>query len=241
MGHLRHPRYVALLALAILATLFLLNPWSDAPPGPALSDNDLPARLDRAERIYQDLLGRRKGLIHKFGPQPKDIDTSVIESSAPHLRRTHTLLTTVFFFFRCFFFAPLFFCHRHTPTSSFPPNVDPWPPYTVCTFDLICLPKKRPGLTCCPLQGTFSPRRSTARTRCSASVHSETAGNGSADSRASGASPTASSTPSVRVHPHRPLLKDKAHPPPLRHQRRLDVRGRDPRAHAALPDLGVRL
>ena len=215
MAHLfhRHPRYVALLALAILATLFLLNPWSDVPLDPALADNDLPARLDRAERIYQDVLGRRKGLIRKFGPQPKDIDMSVIGVEHVCVSHTHTPLTTFFFpsSFRCFFFGLLFFfllffLLAHT-TSSFPPNVDPWPPYTVCTFrSHLCA---YPGLTVAlrHVQGTFSPLRSTALTRCNASVRSETAENGSADCRASGANPTASSTPSVR--PTRPTLDEK--------------------------------
>jgi hypothetical protein len=74
MSQLRHPRYVAVLALAILTTLFLLNPLSQSTMVVHTSDQGLPARLARAEQTYQNMLGRRKGLIERFGPQPKDIE-----------------------------------------------------------------------------------------------------------------------------------------------------------------------
>lgn len=43
------------------------------PPLFKMTDNDLPNRMDRANRIYDKMLKDRKGLIEKFGPHPKDI------------------------------------------------------------------------------------------------------------------------------------------------------------------------
>lgn len=80
----RHPRYTFLLAVLVLLVLFLLlpdtsysyNSFYPAPSSPArtvTTDLGLPARVARAERIYQKMLAKRKGLINKFGPNVKDI------------------------------------------------------------------------------------------------------------------------------------------------------------------------
>ena len=80
----RHPRYTFLLAVLVLLVLFLLlpdtsysyNSFLPAPSSPArtvTTDLGLPARVARAERIYQKMLAKRKGLINKFGPNVKDI------------------------------------------------------------------------------------------------------------------------------------------------------------------------
>ncbi|KAF8644217.1 hypothetical protein AX16_008621 [Volvariella volvacea WC 439] len=94
----RHPKYSLLIAFTILATLYLLSPYSDG-SGISLTglgslggrDLTLAARLERADRIYDKVLRDRQKLIQKWGPEPKDIYT-------------------------------------------FPPDVRPWPPYTVWDF-----------------------------------------------------------------------------------------------------------
>ncbi|KJA26572.1 hypothetical protein HYPSUDRAFT_63847 [Hypholoma sublateritium FD-334 SS-4] len=88
----RHPRYAALVAAALLTALFLLAP-RHPPPGAlrAPLDPALPARVARANAIYDKMLVAREGLIKKFGPTPKAVEL-------------------------------------------FPPDVPPWPPYTVWDF-----------------------------------------------------------------------------------------------------------
>ncbi|KAJ7175784.1 methyltransferase domain-containing protein [Mycena filopes] len=73
----RNPRYVVLIFLAIVSTLYLLGPFNETPlPVKRLAyieDHDLPNRLARSERIYSKLLLDRKELITKFGPTPNDV------------------------------------------------------------------------------------------------------------------------------------------------------------------------
>lgn len=76
----RHPRY-ALGAFLVLVTIFyFLNPFDSSqtllvqpPPSINYGDHDLPARLERSERIYTKVLNARQGLIRKFGPTPIDV------------------------------------------------------------------------------------------------------------------------------------------------------------------------
>jgi hypothetical protein len=75
----RHPRYVFFVALIILTTVYLLNS-NQVPPalvtlrGPAnVYDTTLPARVVRAENIYDRVLRGRQSLIKRFGPTPHDI------------------------------------------------------------------------------------------------------------------------------------------------------------------------
>ncbi|KAI0049038.1 hypothetical protein FA95DRAFT_1489947 [Auriscalpium vulgare] len=99
----RHPRYAILLGVLFFITLILLLPTSPLISAPAVHPNlvhhprppadlhALPARVQKAERIYQRMLRLRRRLITKYGPKPEDI-------------------------------------------VLFPPDRDPWPPYTVWDF-----------------------------------------------------------------------------------------------------------
>lgn len=75
----RHPRYALVLGVIILATFYLIGPYQ----GPSsfsprfITDNDLPGRLARSDRIYKKTLQDRQGLIQKFGPRPSDVATYV--------------------------------------------------------------------------------------------------------------------------------------------------------------------
>jgi hypothetical protein len=73
----RHPLLSAVLGVALFTTFLLFNPFSAGPTPPLVSyvypDADLPQRLQRAHAIYDRMLGQRKGMIDKFGPDPKDI------------------------------------------------------------------------------------------------------------------------------------------------------------------------
>ena len=74
----RHPRYVILVGVAILTTLYLLVPYQPSFDGnlgfkAIISGADLENRVRQANIIYDRLLVNRKGLIEKFGPDPKDI------------------------------------------------------------------------------------------------------------------------------------------------------------------------
>lgn len=76
----RHPRYSLLVGVVLVTTLYLLVPIqhdSLAPPLFTMNDNDLPHRMERANSIYDKVLGARKGLIKKFGPTPKDVSLCV--------------------------------------------------------------------------------------------------------------------------------------------------------------------
>jgi hypothetical protein len=72
----RHPRYFILVALVLTATIFLLNPYhphSTDSYAAYIRDSTLPARIERAERVYQKVIVDRKELIRKYGPTPRDI------------------------------------------------------------------------------------------------------------------------------------------------------------------------
>lgn len=98
----RHPRYTIFLTLLVLAALFLLLPDSSSPYGynafydtPAphpsggsqlnIVDVGLPSRVARAERIYEKMLAKRKGLFRKFGGDSKTIVPCVLSSLPPWL------------------------------------------------------------------------------------------------------------------------------------------------------------
>ncbi|KAJ8522215.1 hypothetical protein ONZ45_g1141 [Pleurotus djamor] len=78
----RHPRYSLFVFIVICGTLFLLSPYNSLPQvtGPQQqivtvpTDNDLPARIARSDRIYAKVLRDRKQLIKKFGPSPDQVD-----------------------------------------------------------------------------------------------------------------------------------------------------------------------
>jgi len=72
----RHPRYAILVFFALFVTFLLLNPYQKSDPSlhdTSTFQKDLPNRLHQAERIYRDVLNRRKGLVQRFGPSPQDI------------------------------------------------------------------------------------------------------------------------------------------------------------------------
>ncbi|KAG9310826.1 hypothetical protein JVU11DRAFT_8679 [Chiua virens] len=91
----RHPRYFISVAVVILTTIYLLNPYQSPLRSDlyeiSTRDSGLSARLEHAEGVYSKILGDRKEMIRKFGPTARDI-------------------------------------------QMFPPNKDPWPPYTVWSF-----------------------------------------------------------------------------------------------------------
>ena len=75
----RHPRYTLFTAFVLLATLLMLASQRSPPPIPnGLHMYDFPEdadplerRLLLSERSYQRMLGQRKELLKKFGPQNK--------------------------------------------------------------------------------------------------------------------------------------------------------------------------
>lgn len=77
----RHPKYVLSVVLILLTTLYFLSPYhatqpllpAQTPAAVKYGDHDLPARMERADRIYNKVLHDRQGLIRKFGPTPNDV------------------------------------------------------------------------------------------------------------------------------------------------------------------------
>jgi hypothetical protein len=73
----RHPRYFISVAMVILTTIYLLNPYQSPLRTDlyeiSIRDSELPARLERAERVYSKVVGERKEMIQKFGPTARDI------------------------------------------------------------------------------------------------------------------------------------------------------------------------
>lgn len=63
--------------MVILTTIYLLNPYQSPLRTDlyeiSIRDNELPARLERAERVYSKVVGDRKEMIRKFGPTARDI------------------------------------------------------------------------------------------------------------------------------------------------------------------------
>lgn len=76
----RHPVYTAALFLTLLTTFYLL--FAPGAPEPAavifpMRDNTLATRLKQAHYLYDKQLTQRAELIHKFGPDPKNISLYV--------------------------------------------------------------------------------------------------------------------------------------------------------------------
>ncbi|KAG8215373.1 hypothetical protein J3R82DRAFT_8971 [Butyriboletus roseoflavus] len=98
--------------MVILTTIYLLNPYQTPLRTDlyeiSIRDNELPARLERAERVYSKLVGDRREMIRRFGPTARDIS----------MYANH-------FYLR---FQP-----NHIP-FRFPEDKEPWPPYTVWSF-----------------------------------------------------------------------------------------------------------
>ncbi|KAI5989787.1 methyltransferase domain-containing protein [Pisolithus orientalis] len=73
----RHPRYLLLIALVISATVYLLIPSQPLVSSDSFAslirDTSLPARLQRAERVYQNVVSDRKDMIRKYGPTSRHI------------------------------------------------------------------------------------------------------------------------------------------------------------------------
>ncbi|KAI6115491.1 methyltransferase domain-containing protein [Pisolithus croceorrhizus] len=73
----RHPRYLLLIALVISATVYLLLPSQSSTTSDSFAslvrDTRLPARLQRAERVYQKVISDRKDMIRKYGPTSRHI------------------------------------------------------------------------------------------------------------------------------------------------------------------------
>ena len=77
----RHPAYTAALFLTLLTTFYLLfTPAHQAPPPTffAMKDHSLGSRVERAHYLYDKQLVQRAELIHKFGPEPKNISLCVV-------------------------------------------------------------------------------------------------------------------------------------------------------------------
>lgn len=88
----RNPRYTLSVFVILAVTFYLLSPYqlssqSLAPQVSSLTHNvhDLPARMERAERIYNKVLHDRQGLIRKFGPTPRDVEMYVCRESQTRL------------------------------------------------------------------------------------------------------------------------------------------------------------
>ncbi|KAI6039099.1 methyltransferase domain-containing protein [Pisolithus marmoratus] len=73
----RHPRYLLLIALVISATVYLLIPSQPSISSDSFAslvrDTSLPARLQRAERVYQKVISDRKDMIRKYGQTSRNI------------------------------------------------------------------------------------------------------------------------------------------------------------------------
>lgn len=122
----RYPRFTFLLSFLLTASLLLLlthSPFpslqpSSAPPTQPVNSTTgfqgLAARVRRAERAYQRMLLGRDALIARVGPTPHDVVLCV-----PH---------------HPFIFFPLI---SALMTCRFPPDREPWPPYTVCKSSLL--------------------------------------------------------------------------------------------------------
>lgn len=155
----RYPRFTLLLSFLLTASLLLLlthTPFPSLqtsfepptqplnPPTPT-SSQGLAARVRRAERAYQKMLLGRDALIAKVGPTPHNVALCV--STYPS-----------FFLL----IAALMACR-------FPPDKEPWPPYTVCkSTPLLLRTYERPLDDA--LRGLFStrlflPTRARARRR----------------------------------------------------------------------------
>lgn len=75
----RHPRYAALVAIALFTTFYLLTPYGGgAHRARTLYDSDLPSRVERSKNIYDKLLKNRQGLIKRFGPTPNSVELYVV-------------------------------------------------------------------------------------------------------------------------------------------------------------------
>jgi len=63
--------------MAILTTIYLLNAYQSPLRTDlyelSIRDTELPARLERAERVYSKVVEGRKEMIRKFGPTPRDV------------------------------------------------------------------------------------------------------------------------------------------------------------------------
>ncbi|KAG6377921.1 methyltransferase domain-containing protein [Boletus reticuloceps] len=72
----RHPRYFISVAIVIITTIYLLNPYQSLRTDlyePSIRDSDLSARVERAEQVYSKMVSDRKEMIRKFGPTARDI------------------------------------------------------------------------------------------------------------------------------------------------------------------------
>lgn len=98
--------------MVVLTTIYLLNPHQSPFRSDlyeiSIRDNELPARLERAERVYSKSVGERKEMIGRFGPTARDISMYVNHSYLP-------------------------FQFQRIP-FRFPEDKEPWPPYTVCEY-----------------------------------------------------------------------------------------------------------
>ena len=116
-----HPRFALLLSSLLTTAVALLLPFSPIPSLPpssapstqllssSASPQGLATHMRRAlaERAYQKLLLGGDALIAKVGPAPLNVALCVFIS-------LHTFVDVIFVPFR------------------FPPDKEPWPPYTVC-------------------------------------------------------------------------------------------------------------
>jgi hypothetical protein len=147
----RYPRFTLLLSVLLIAFLLLLtrSPFpslqpSSTPPTPTQPLNSstalhgLASRVQRAERAYRKMLLGRDALISKVGPTPQDVALCV-----PHY--LYLPLTLFFFFFANWSYG-----------IRFPPDKEPWPPYTVCKS--LPLMRVHERLLDDTLRGLFSTR-----------------------------------------------------------------------------------
>lgn len=75
---IRHPRYSLLIVVTLITTFYLLFVPHHEELAFGIPDSSLASRVRRSHAIYDKFLVQRKGMIKKWGPEPKDISLYVV-------------------------------------------------------------------------------------------------------------------------------------------------------------------
>ena len=75
---IRHPRYSLLIVVTLITTFYLLFVPHHEELAFGIPDTSLASRVRRSHAIYDKFLVQRKGMIKKWGPEPKDISLYVV-------------------------------------------------------------------------------------------------------------------------------------------------------------------
>ena len=79
---IRHPRYSLLIVVTLITTFYLLFVPHEPLYHPfSVHEDSLESRVQRSHAIYDKFLVQRKGLLKKWGPEPKDIHLYVVTRS----------------------------------------------------------------------------------------------------------------------------------------------------------------